>query len=42
MGLMDNVKKAQEMARQAAQPGDCFHIKADPDDTSKVMLYGQA
>ena len=53
MGLMDNIKKAQEMAQQAAQ-GDpttrsmptslaaAFQIKADPDDTSNVMLYGQA
>ena len=89
MGLMDNIKKAQEMAQQAAQqggaggagsdpvnkaydigvsveledgqsydttvhqyltedavkayqPGGRFQIKADPDDTSKVMLYGEA
>jgi hypothetical protein len=26
----------------AYQPGSAFQIKADPDDTSKVMLYGQA
>ncbi|HEY6653016.1 MAG TPA: hypothetical protein VI028_02720 [Solirubrobacterales bacterium] len=78
MGLMDNIKKAQEMAQQAGQggqgnmspsagdveyanlamklnqnyltddavnayqPAGRFQIKADPDDTSKVMLYGQA
>jgi hypothetical protein len=26
----------------AYQPGGKFQIKADPDDTSKVMIYGQA
>ena len=26
----------------AYQPGSTFQIKADPEDTSKVMLYGQA
>jgi hypothetical protein len=26
----------------AYQPGSTFQIKADPDETSKVMLYGQA
>jgi hypothetical protein len=26
----------------AYQPGGKFQIKADPDDPSKVMLYGQA
>jgi len=26
----------------AYQPGGRFQIKADPDDSSKVMLYGQA
>jgi hypothetical protein len=26
----------------AYQPGSTFQIKADPDDTRKVMLYGQA
>ena len=29
-------------AVNAYQPGGRFQIKADPDDTSKVMLYGQA
>jgi hypothetical protein len=29
-------------AVNAYQPGGRFHIKADPDDTSKVMIYGQA
>ena len=29
-------------AVNAYQPGGKFQIKADPDDTSKVMLYGQA
>ena len=29
-------------AVKAYQPGGKFEIKADPDDTSKVMLYGQA
>ena len=24
------------------QPGRKFEVKADPDDTSKVMLYGYA
>jgi hypothetical protein len=87
MGLMDNIKKAQKMAQQAAQtggagqmspsagdvdiavsvdlengqsfdttvfqyltddavkayqPGGKFEIKADPDNTSKMMLYGRA
>jgi hypothetical protein len=32
MGLMDNIKKAQEMAQQAAQQGGA----------GKVMLYGEA
>jgi hypothetical protein len=31
-----------EDAVKAYQPGGKFQIKADPDDTSKVMLYGQA
>lgn len=31
-----------EDAVNAYQPGGRFQIKADPDDTSKVMLYGQA
>jgi hypothetical protein len=31
-----------EDAVKAYQPGGKFEIKADPDDTSKVMLYGQA
>jgi len=26
----------------AYQPGKKFEIKADPDDTSKVILYGEA
>jgi hypothetical protein len=26
----------------AYQPGSTFPIKADPEDTSKVLLYGQA
>jgi hypothetical protein len=29
-------------AVKAYQPGGKFEIKADPDDTSQVMLYGQA
>jgi hypothetical protein len=29
-------------AVNAYQPGGRFQIKADPDDTSKVMLYGEA
>jgi hypothetical protein len=29
-------------AVNAYQPGGRFEIKADPDDTNKVMLYGQA
>ena len=29
-------------AVNAYQPGSRFQIKADPDDTTKVMLYGQA
>jgi hypothetical protein len=29
-------------AVSAYQPGSRFQIKADPDDTSKVMLYGHA
>jgi len=29
-------------AVNAYQPGGKFQIKADPDDTSKVMLYGLA
>lgn len=29
-------------AVNAYQPGGRFQIKADPDDVSKVMLYGQA
>jgi hypothetical protein len=29
-------------AVNAYQPGGKFQIKADPDDVSKVMLYGQA
>jgi hypothetical protein len=31
-----------EDAVKAYQPGGKFEIKADPDDTSKVMLYGPA
>ena len=31
-----------EDAVNAYQPGGRFQIKADPDDTSKVMIYGQA
>jgi hypothetical protein len=31
-----------EDAFNAYQPGGRFEIKADPDDTSKVMIYGQA
>jgi hypothetical protein len=31
-----------EDAVKAYQPGGKFEIKADPDDTSKVMIYGQA
>ena len=31
-----------EDAVKAYQPGGKFQIKADPDDTSKVMLYGEA
>jgi hypothetical protein len=29
-------------AVNAYQPGGRFQIKADPDDTSKVMIYGEA
>jgi hypothetical protein len=29
-------------AVNAYQPGGKFQIKADPDDTTKVMIYGQA
>ncbi|HET8975903.1 MAG TPA: hypothetical protein VFN15_04665 [Solirubrobacterales bacterium] len=29
-------------AVNAYQPGKRFEVKADPDDTSKVMLYGYA
>ena len=29
-------------AVKAYQPGGKFEIKADPDDTNKVILYGQA
>lgn len=29
-------------AVKAYQPGGKFEIKADPDETSKVILYGQA
>jgi hypothetical protein len=29
-------------AVNAYQPGGRFQVKADPDDTSKVLLYGQA
>jgi hypothetical protein len=29
-------------AVKAYQPGGKFEIKADPDDTSKLFLYGQA
>jgi hypothetical protein len=29
-------------AVKAYQPGGKFEIKADPDDTSRVILYGQA
>jgi hypothetical protein len=29
-------------AVNAYQPGGRFQIKADPDDTNKVMIYGQA
>jgi hypothetical protein len=29
-------------ALNAYQPGNKYQIKADPDDTSKVMLYGPA
>lgn len=29
-------------AADAYQPGKRFEVKADPDDTSKVMLYGYA
>ena len=29
-------------AVNAYQPGSRFQIKADPDDTSRAMLYGQA
>lgn len=29
-------------AVNAYQPGGRFQVKADPDDTSKVMIYGQA
>jgi len=31
-----------EDAVNAYQPGGKFQIKADPDDTSKVMIYGAA
>ena len=31
-----------EDAVKAYQPGKKFEIKADPDDTSKVILYGEA
>jgi hypothetical protein len=31
-----------EDAVNAYQPGGRFQIKADPDDTGKVMIYGQA
>jgi hypothetical protein len=31
-----------EDAVNAYQPGGRFQIKADPDDTTKVMIYGQA
>jgi hypothetical protein len=31
-----------EDAVKAYHPGGKFQIKADPDDTSKVMLYGEA
>ena len=31
-----------EDAVNAYQPGGRFQIKADPEDTSKVMIYGQA
>jgi hypothetical protein len=31
-----------EDAVKAYQPGGRFQIKADPDDPSKVMLYGEA
>jgi hypothetical protein len=31
-----------EDAVNAYQPGGKFQVKADPDDTSKVMIYGQA
>jgi hypothetical protein len=31
-----------EAAVNAYQPGGRFQIKADPDDPSKVMLYGEA
>jgi hypothetical protein len=31
-----------EDAVNAYQPGGKFQIKADPDDTTKVMIYGQA
>jgi hypothetical protein len=29
-------------AVNAYQPGGRFQIKADPDETSKAMIYGQA
>jgi hypothetical protein len=29
-------------AVNAYQPGGKFQVKADPDDTGKVMIYGQA
>jgi hypothetical protein len=32
----------QDAGTNAYQPGGRFQVKADPDDTSKVMLYGQA
>jgi hypothetical protein len=31
-----------EDAVNAYQPGGKFQVKADPDDTSNVMIYGQA
>lgn len=31
-----------QAAVNAYQPGGRFQIKADPDDTAKVMLYGEA
>ena len=41
----DPVNKAYDIAVSAVgsyQPGKRFEVKADPDDTSKVMLYGYA